>query len=46
MGCGLNEFPKVSEGGRFIVMDHVVFDLFSETIIRLPKECRDRKSVV
>ena len=35
---GLDEFPKVSEGGRFIVMDHIVFDPFCETIIRLPKE--------
>ena len=36
---GLNEFPKVSEGGQFLMMDHVVFDPFCETIICLLKEC-------
>ena len=34
----MNEFPKVSEGGWFLMMVHVVFVPFCETIIHLPKE--------
>ena len=36
---GLNEFPKVSKSGWFLMMDHVVFDPFCKTLIHLLKEC-------
>jgi len=36
---GLNELPETSEGGQFVVMDHIILDHFCETIIHLPKEC-------
>ena len=36
---GLNEFPEASEGGWFVVMDHIILDPLHETIIHLPKEC-------
>ena len=35
----MNELPEACEGGRLIVMDHIVLDPFCETIICLPKEC-------
>ena len=35
----LNKLSEASEGGRLIVMDHIVPDPFHETIICLPKEC-------
>ena len=35
----LNELPKASKSGQFLMMDHVSFDQYCETIVHLLKEC-------
>jgi len=35
----LDEFPEARKGVRLVVVDHVVFDTFGESIVSLSAEC-------
>ena len=35
----LNEFPKAGKGVGLVMVDHIIFDMFGESVVSLSSEC-------